>query len=682
MQFLYPAFLWGLLALAIPVIIHLFSFRRFKKVAFTNVKFLQEIKEETSNRSKLKNLLVLLMRLLAVAAMVFAFAQPFIPVGDGVKTGNNAVSIFVDNSFSMEAGLNETPLLEVAKSKARDIIKAYNDADRFQILTHDFEGRHQRLVSKEDAIKMIDDIKASASVRSLTRIHNRQAQTTDNGADNRIHYVLSDFQKSILPATIESGMAISRDTSIEINMVPIQSVIEKNLSIDSAWLEAPVPLLNQTNKLLVKISNYGDQDIEDVRLSVLRNGQTKPEGTRSLAAGASVIDTINLSILQPGAQDITLQVTDYPVQFDDNYYLTLTVPAEIKVLSINQVSANRYLNALFRGLSTYDLVNQSIQQLNYADFGTYDLIILNDVSDVSTGLSRELKDYISSGGHVLVFPAANRPVAALNQLLSSLEANTLTEWSTTDRKVSKVNTQEFVFDEVYDNTLGNLKLPATKGQYGATKYQRKGGRSLLQYRNGQSMMTRYPYGSGNLYLCVSPLDENYNDLALNAEVFVPLLYKAALSGRRAVRPAYVIGGGAPIEVADVSVGADVVFKITGQETSFIPGQKTLDAKVLLDVADQVDKAGLYDLTLGGKVVQKLAFNYDRIESNLQIAQKEDLVDLLGSRINVIEAGKDTDFALLIAEKDSGKRLWRWFIIAALVFLGLETVLLRWMKGVE
>ena len=79
MQFIYPAFLWALAALAIPIIIHLFYFRRFKKVAFSNVKFLQEVKEETSMRSRLRNLLVLLVRCLALAALVFAFAQPFIP---------------------------------------------------------------------------------------------------------------------------------------------------------------------------------------------------------------------------------------------------------------------------------------------------------------------------------------------------------------------------------------------------------------------------------------------------------------------------------------------------------------------------------------------------------------------------------------------------------------------------
>lgn len=104
MQFLFPVFLFALAALAIPVIIHLFYFRRFKKVYFTNVKFLKEVKEETSARSKLRNLLVLLMRMLAIACLVSAFAQPFIPQKNTeVEKGTKAVSVFIDNSFSMQA---------------------------------------------------------------------------------------------------------------------------------------------------------------------------------------------------------------------------------------------------------------------------------------------------------------------------------------------------------------------------------------------------------------------------------------------------------------------------------------------------------------------------------------------------------------------------------------------------
>lgn len=683
MQFLYPAFLWALAALAIPIIIHLFSFRRFKKVAFTNVRFLKEIKEETSNRSKLKNLLVLLMRLLAVAALVLAFAQPFLPTGDAIKSGDNAVSIFIDNSYSMEASLDETPLIEIAKSKARDIIRAYGDADQFQVLTHDFEGRHQRLLSKDDAVKMIDDIEITSTVRSIARIHSRQAQATATGELNRIHYLLSDFQNSILPETQEAVQAILGDTLIEVNLVPVQSVIEQNLSIDSAWLEAPVPLVNQTNKLLVKMSNYGDQDIEDVRLSVIRDGQTKPEGTRRLPARGTVTDTINLSILRPGTQELSLKVTDYPVQFDDAYYMTLTIPEQIRVLSINDGSAgNRYLDALFRGLRTYELVNQPVRQLRYADFGSYDLIILNDVDTYSTGLTNELTDYVESGGHVLLFPGRSSVDGGINSLLTTVGANTLTTWSTEVQQASQINTEEFVFDQVYDDSRANLKLPTTRGQYATTAFQRKQGRALLRYRNGEVMVSRYPYGGGNLYLSTSPLDDQYNDLALNAEVFVPLLYKAALSSRRAVAPSYVIGSDEPIEIVGQEIGADVVFKVSGNETSFIPGQTVIGDKILLDMVGEVESAGVYDLTLGGRRIQRLAFNYDRTESDLSIMAADDLEQFFGEGVNVIEIGKDTDFAQIIDEKDSGVQLWRYFLFACLGFLGLESVLLRVMKGVE
>ena len=140
MQFLYPSFLFALATLAIPIIIHLFYFRRFKTVYFTNVRFLREVKEESSSRRKLRNLLVLLARCLAVAFLVFAFAQPFIPRNtDGVKKGEQVASIYIDNSFSMNALSKDLALLEKAKLKAHEIVEAYANDDKFQILTNDFE---------------------------------------------------------------------------------------------------------------------------------------------------------------------------------------------------------------------------------------------------------------------------------------------------------------------------------------------------------------------------------------------------------------------------------------------------------------------------------------------------------------------------------------------------------------
>jgi len=264
MEFIYPSFLWALAALALPIIIHLFYFRRFKKVEFTNVRFLKEIKEETASRSKLKNLLVLLSRLLAIAFLVFAFAQPFLSDGQKIKKGDSAISVFVDNSFSMNAVSNDIPLLDIAKEKARQIVNAYTESDQYQILTHDFEGRHQRLVSKEDAISLINEIQITPEVKTIDKVINRQLQVMNLGEENKVSYVISDFQTSISDVTMES------DTSYELNLVPIQSVQESNISIDSAWFDSPIAMPNQNNKLVVEITNHSDESSEGVRLSIFQ----------------------------------------------------------------------------------------------------------------------------------------------------------------------------------------------------------------------------------------------------------------------------------------------------------------------------------------------------------------------------------------------------------------------------
>ena len=175
MSFARPEILWALFALLIPIIVHLFNFRRFRKVTFSNVSFLKEVQQETKSRSKIKHFLILFARLIALACLILAFAQPFIPLDENNKAqGDRAISIYIDNSFSMQGESEEGQLLEVAKNKARELLLAYGPTDRFQIITNDFEGRHQRLVSKEEAKELIDEIQVSAQVRKLEDVISRQ----------------------------------------------------------------------------------------------------------------------------------------------------------------------------------------------------------------------------------------------------------------------------------------------------------------------------------------------------------------------------------------------------------------------------------------------------------------------------------------------------------------------------
>lgn len=676
MQFLYPSFLWALLALAIPIIIHLFYFRRFKKVYFTNVKFLKEVKEETSARRKVRNLLVLLSRLFAIAMLVFAFAQPFIPQDAEVQKGDKSVSVFIDNSFSMNALSEDVPLIEKAKQRAREVVKAYSVEDRFQIMTNDFEGRHQRLVSKEDALALIDEVRTTPSVKEVSKTLTRQLQALNTGKlENKTAYLISDFQKNI------TDFQNFSDTTMEVNLIPLQSVQEKNISIDTAYFDSPVQMLNQTNTLVIKVRNYSDEVAENVRLSLRHDGQTKPVGTLSIPAQSSKTDTINITILRTGWHEAELTITDYPVQFDDTYYFSFKVAEEINTLVINETTGNKYLDAAFKGISYFKVTNQQSRSLDYAKFPTYQLIVMNGLINISSGLASELKQYVSNGGNLLVFPEVDANISSYNTFLNEFPANELVNLERTERNVSEVNMEEFIFKDVFENKSANLKLPVTKVNYKVTNFGGRGEERLLSYRDGSAFLSKYRKEQGNLYLCTAPLDEDQSNLVRNAEIFVPMLYKMAISTAKDTRIAYTIGKDEVIESKNAFSGiGEMKYKLKGKAEEFIPVQRAIGSKVILGINNQISQAGFYNLYLDPtEKLDEFAFNFDRKESNLDYYNATDLAEVVGDKVQIIEGTTAVDITQLIGERSRGIVLWRWFIIAALIFLIIETLLLRFWK---
>jgi Aerotolerance regulator N-terminal len=695
-QFLYPAFLSAIAVISIPIIIHLFYFRRFKRVYFTNVRFLKEVKEETSNRQKLRNLLVLLMRCLAIAAMVLAFAQPFIPLSSAVKKGERGVSVFVDNSFSMNALSKEAPLLELAKQRARDIISAYAVEDRFQILTNDFEGRDQRLVSKEDALSRIEEIRTSPASRDLSKALTRQQQCLNTGKqENKSVYLISDFQLNI------ADIVNFRDTLLEVNLVPMRAVQEQNVSVDSAWFENPVQILNQPANLLVKISNRSDDEATDIRLSFRHDGQTKPVGAVSIPAHGTRLDTVSFTILHAGWHEARLSLTDYPVQFDDDYYLSFYVPERINVLTINGSVENKFLDNAFLGAKYFHLENADARALDYSKFADYQLILLNELPAVSSGLATELKTFCQNGGNILVFPSQTSDLNSYNAFLQNFAAGNLGAFELTPRQASQVNTEEFVFRDVFLNKSANLRLPNTQGNF---KIAPARGEQILTYRDGSSLLSKFPQGEGALYFSAAPLNEQVNDLVRNGEIFVPMLFKMAIAGNKGRQIAYTIGKDEVLEAKhQVSARGETNYKLRQMvtdsrstvggggpspvpetenkpSTEFIPEQRIFGSKVLLTPGTQIHDAGWYQLHLqSDSTLAEFAFNYDRKESDLRFKTDEALTEGLPKNMKVLATNAEANFSQVVNEQERGIVLWRWCVMFALLFLALEVLFLRLWK---
>lgn len=673
MQFLFPTFLWALLALSIPIIIHLFHFRKFKKVYFTNVHLLKEIKEETSAKSKLKSWLILLSRLLALAMLVFAFAQPMIKYSTSINTGPKIVTVFVDNSFSMKATKDEVPLMVRAKDRATDIIKSYNETDKYLILTHDLESRHQRLVDQKTALQFINDLSATPHVLPINNIINVAKRiSSPYGEDSdKLMYLLSDFQQNI--SLFEEPL----DSTMSISLLPIRSIQENNVAISNAYFEAPVPMNNMTNSLIVEFKNNGNVN-QEVQFRINYKGQNRPQGTIKIPANEVAVDTVQIAISENGWHEVELIIDDFPIDFDNHLYLTFEIKQQINILNITENESNRFITSAFGSQTYYNLIQTNKKNLQYDQFELQDLIITDDLSDLSSGLIAELYRYVVNGGNLLVFPAENANLSSYNQLMSELSADRLSTATDEPRDVSDINTTEFIFSEVYESVKRNLRLPKVTKSFQLLKNQSAVRDILLRFRNGDAYLSKYKSGKGNLYVSSAPLNEKYNNLVRSAEVFVPMLYKMSLSSGVKKPLYYTIGKDNLIEYKRLETTEAGNYKIVGK-SEFIPGIVKNNTGNLIDVHDQIKDATIYQLKLKDQLISKLAFNYDRLESDVRYGDLNEIIRSMGKSASIINDVAMADLSGFIQQKNEGISLWRWCLFLALLFLLIESVLLRFWK---
>ncbi|MEY2938369.1 MAG: hypothetical protein RL062_958, partial [Bacteroidota bacterium] len=238
--------LWGLLSLSIPIIVHLFNFRKHKVLIFPFTSFLNEVKTESQKQSRIRHWIILLLRLLALASVVIAFAQPILPNDQG-NSGKKLVSIYIDNSFSMENQKNGISLLENAKNKALDIVFAYNDNDAFQIISNEFSGIQQHFVTKDKAIEIIQSIQNSSVTRTYDEVYERQKDLLfKENTSNKKAFWISDFQKNNGDLS-----KLENHSEISLRWIPIQNSETPNVFVDSIYFETPAHAVGQEEKLFV-----------------------------------------------------------------------------------------------------------------------------------------------------------------------------------------------------------------------------------------------------------------------------------------------------------------------------------------------------------------------------------------------------------------------------------------------
>lgn len=670
MQFVYPYFLYALAAVSIPVIIHLFNFRRYKKIVFSDIRFLRQVQEETRSQQRIKELLILLCRILAIAALVAAFAQPFIPHEETHQlAGQKAVSIYIDNSFSMGNEGRDGQLLETARNKARGIIQAYGNTEQFQVLSNDFEGKQQRLLGKNDALQAIDEISIGPASKTLSAVVSRQKQAFEHAPQAKhVSYLISDFQKK----TADIGK-LPADSSLLLHFVPVQADVTHNLSVDSAWLTSPIVRVNMPVQLKVRIRNTGNEDAENIAVTLRINKVQKALVNLDCAAQSTADADFTFTLNTEGWQEGELSIIDNPVTFDDQLFFTIRPSSVSQILCINDKSESKYISSVFRGDAAYNLQNSDLNRIDYASFPRSQLIILNEPSTLSSGLSSELKKYVEQGGLLLVIPPA-QPNQELNNFLNELSGVAYGPAVKQALKADHINIHEDLFEDVFQQVPRNIDLPVVTQHYELQRNSRSRGVSVMQLNNGQPFVYQASCRKGRLFMLTAPLDESWTNLPRHA-VFVPMMLKLALGNAYRMRLYYVMDRDRWIDTDLDWQGTEKTAQIKGNDADLLSDVKQQDGRNEVFIDQQLKKAGIY--TLGKKNDMKasmlVALNYKRDESYMQTIPPGELAADGHAQVMNDDA---TVLQQKISRELSGTQLWRLCVLLALVFVLIEILLLK------
>ncbi len=678
MQFLNPLMLLGLVAVMIPIAVHLFNFRRYRKLYFSNVQFLKELKQQTRKQSNLLHRLVLLFRILAFLFIVLAFAQPFFAKEDtGAVRKSNIVSIYVDNSFSMEAQGTRGTLLDEAKDKVTEALAAYQQDDQFQLLTNDFEGQHQRLVSHDEFMTMLNDVQASSSVRSLKEISARQHDLLSaNKKENSIVHYISDFQSStIMKALPDSGINTGY-------LIPLKPASGNNLFIDSCWFSNPVLQINEPVTLNVRITNVSDIMLEKIPVRLMIEDIQRSVASIDIEAGKSKDISFTFSNNKTGSLSGYAEINDFPVTYDDIYYFTFKISPALPVLSINDEAHDQYINSVFSVDSIVQLTNTTARQIDFSSLSSFRLILLNGLTSLSTGLIQEIKKFTESGGSVIYIPAPESSVEIHNTMLTSLGTDNFTELDEKPVKLAKINVNHPIYREVFEQgslKAENINMPVINMHYNTQQSSASKSETLLELENGQPFLTATPSGMGTTYVFTTALNDGAGNFIRHA-LFVPTMLNIAFRSEKISPLMYYTDDKNPIAIAGTHNKSDNVLKIAGEkgQAEFIPEFRQVNAQNFIFINGQIKEAGIYSVKSENKEVDLLAFNYNRNESNLRIATMEELEKIQSQTgYNIIETSPQPLNELL--KKQNGGKFWKWFIVAALVSLLIETLLLAFYR---
>lgn len=678
LYFANPLMLIALVGVLIPIIIHLVKLRRYRKVYFSNTEMLSELESEQRNSSRLREWLVLAARVLAIAMLVLAFAQPKVKrASEQAVVGGTSVSVYIDNSYSMGDEGTEGILLEQAKKKAREIAAAYPAETRFQIVTNDNGGQRRRSMTREEFLATVDEVALSAQSMPVSETMLKQAGFATATSSNTHAYIISDFQRSAWDLAGSKQQTADSERGCRYWLVPLGATGQGNLYVDTVWLDAPLASVGSEVRLKAIVKNTGTKRVEAVAVRLYVNGEQKGLASVDVEGGAQTETKFSFTVKETGVMNGYVELTDYPVTFDDRMYFTVNVRERQRVLAINGGTANAYIKGLFEGDSIIEYSEAAMATADLSESDEIELVTLTSVRSITSGVAQTLGNYVEEGGTLMIAPPEDCDIESYNTLLTEVGAPLIERFDTTKVACTKLNTEATLYNQVFRRVDEDVELPTVKGYFALRRGAGAACEEVMTMANGAVYLAAVTHGKGMVYVFTTPLEPKYSDLVQQA-LFVPTVYNMALYSRWTPTLYHTIGEGAMVEVEPEASEGQASLTKDGEAGATVAETRHTGKHSYLMADGMQLEAGNYRLS-NGKAKQGLSFNHSRRESEMEFCSPKELAaDLKSSEMKNVEVLDNSEKPMdeQIRQRTGGRTLAKWFLLGALLFVAAETVLIR------
>jgi len=688
MTFLNPAILFGLIAASIPILIHFLNLRKLKKIEFSTLQFLKELQKNKIRRIKLKQWLLLALRVLIIILIVTAFARPTlegVSIGGTSSAAKTSAVFILDDTFSMSVIDQQGSYFNRAKQTITDIVNQLQEGDETVLILVSHQPEEIKFSTNlERFISEIDDIQISFISNELNNAIVKAAEVLGASQNfNKEVYLLTDFQKGRLvsqKSITDLGELLNEKVRfyvIDYSGKEILNAGVSNLNLDTQIFEKNKPI-----KFEAKVTNYSFTPINNLVVSLFIDDERSAQQSLNLNAGETKTAYLDAPASNSGSIDAFVEIEEDDILQDNKRFTSIYIPEKINVLILSESDEkSRYINLALQSAATNGFIDISIKNVKGAggiQLKTYDAVIIN--SSGFNAISDKLQDFLSEGKGVVIFPSSDGTAKVFNSSLSSLElpnaGGIINFGESQPAEFDEIDFNHPLFENIFlEKEKKQIESPQIISYYKITVSNT--GKSIIKMPDGSSFLSEYNLSGGKVFLFNSSADLLWNDFPLKS-IFAPLLNKIVLylNSNKSLTEEQFSGEKININVSKVTLPQIKILRPDSKEDLFNINKLTSSNFLAYDFTGQV---GNYKFRSGDNLLKTVSVNTNPLESvvgHYSENEFENYLDEIRFKGSFLMIDKDENPVQQILQARFGSELWRYFLIAALIIALIEMAIAR------